>query len=378
MSMLLGLAPRPLISEFSSQSSVHEILMTRMSARQSINLGQFHERITWVDPGSGDTQSQQGPIIFQAAQLSKCLFDIYIRMFANEDYISAFTSGSSSQASIQATLLELSWDQYDCGTFAAFVKIVKGHVLVQNGGWDLAMDGFLKHFEIDPRRMVWMHTYQDLCVQLHLHGLYTGPHLSSDWCNAPGVPKEDSPLFRGWKDVPPVVCLVLTVPRSSLKALYTKKPSEIGTPVLQVKMINERGDLNVFSCVHGVPGRLLPAAQTAAGFMIEEDDRGLGSAESFVFTCWIPSWHLTLGPTEVSLCVKQSPGTTVLMQELGIRFQLFKTNLEDKKSVRILRERPNLPSELQKAVMTASTRVAPGAKSRFPTNGVIYHLHVDS
>jgi hypothetical protein len=346
MALLLGLVPRAFLSSFTSLSNIHELLINASVASENT---QFHERIAWVDPISGDAQAQYCyPIRLNQKQLSSCLYDIYDRMFAHESSQNMFTKGFSLTA-----LKEASRDHYNRATFAIFLRIVKSRVLVTAGTWDGVMDDLIDLVEIDRNRplKVALNNLQDLCLQLHIFGMYTTAPLSPRWQFLSFVPRAVPTVFREWGNIPPTVCVVLEVPGSCLSPL--RQRPEIGSPTLQIGLKSSAGHHNVFSCVQGIPGRLGSISAVREECKVEEDMRGWAGASSFVFSCWIPSWLLFLAPTTVDLEVRSSPFTaTHLMDKTQPGMELFRASVTDSKHVRVLRERLGLESEVQRSSLT--------------------------
>ena len=84
--------------------------------------------------------------------------------------------------------------------------------------WEKSMDYLLSRIKSDKILMLRMNYFQDLCCNLRLQGVRP---CVQDLYGARGSQE----LIQEWKDVPPVVCAVLAVPRPE-----NLKPSEIMTP----------------------------------------------------------------------------------------------------------------------------------------------------
>jgi hypothetical protein len=207
--------------------------------------------------------------------------------------------------------------------------------------------------EIDRNRplKVSMNNLQDLCLQLHMFGIHTTNLLSPQWQSVSFVPKAVPTAFRGWSHIPSTVCVVLVVPGSRLSPL--RQRPEIGSPTLQIGLKSSAGHHNVFSCVQGIPGRLVLISGSREECEVEADARGWAGATSVVFSCWIPSWLLFLAPTTVELAVRSSPSTVMhLIDKLGPGMELFRASVTDSKHVRLLRKRLGLESEIQRSSLT--------------------------
>jgi hypothetical protein len=142
MSLLLDLAPINYLSNFNTRSNAEEILSTKMHT----GFKQYHERITWKRPVTGDSiiASQPHcpvhiPISFEPQSLGKLLFDIYLKMFASDDTMSRLSNPLQSLKSSEIV-------HYIRETFAVFLAIVKRRV---NGDWESTMDSFFDKLDTD-------------------------------------------------------------------------------------------------------------------------------------------------------------------------------------------------------------------------------------
>ena len=91
MGLLLDLAPINYLSNFNTRSNTEEI----MAAKFQMAFKQYHERITWKRPSTGDSiiasqpdRSIRIPISFEPQNLGNLLFNIYLKMFVSDDTMS--------------------------------------------------------------------------------------------------------------------------------------------------------------------------------------------------------------------------------------------------------------------------------------------------
>lgn len=351
MATLIGLAPRAFMAGFTSISNIHEIFISAASTEHG--KVQYHERVAWVEPTSGDCLSGRTSLAvsFPRQELSSAIFSIYNHMFAYEDVLSVMKKMDFSQ------VRTLSNDEYHRGTFAAFLRLVKGRVLVKDSDWDLTIDDFLGLVESSSKQMIGMNSYQDLCAQLHLHGVYTVPPLDEGWRSV--IPPSPKPsVFNDWLDIPPMVCVALIVPAESF-GILCKDASQVGTPTLQLVLSSTLGHYNIFSAPHALPGRLVSASSSPTRPCIESDPGGWQNASSFLFTCWIPSWlFMHEASTTLGLIIRSTPASMSFMTELGLELVLFRSNISDVRYVQILKERPGITSERMKhSSMTATAKM---------------------
>lgn len=91
------------------------------------------------------------------------------------------------------------------------------------------MELLVDHLVVDRTLLLGMNNYQDLICQFYLYDLYTIDTLRRRKLRLMRSPGDS---FEGWQDVPPVVSVVLVVPRQYLKVLEDSDRMDIGVPVL--------------------------------------------------------------------------------------------------------------------------------------------------
>ncbi|KAF8593947.1 hypothetical protein BDV93DRAFT_581632 [Ceratobasidium sp. AG-I] len=314
-----------LTSPISPHSNVHELL-------SSDHISQYHERVPWVDPTSGDRHANQESALatFDAINLAQILFGVYGEMFSQENLMAKLFSKPSL-----AGLQSASNVNYHRETVAALFQSVKSRVLLTSGGWDVVVDRFLGLVETDMTRPIGMNCYQDLCLQLHLLGVYTTVTLQPDW----------RARFA--------LCIVLSVPRNNL-GVFFKDQDRIGSPTLQCGLTAQGGHSNIYSAIHSVWGKLLTRS-SSEDLVIEEDPMGMNGTSDLVVSFWASSRILEIQDTSVALALKSTPGTTMMfMGKLGTQLHVYEAKLTDKQHVRMLRYRPVLASEARQPLRVAS------------------------
>ena len=111
-------------------------------------------------------------------------------------------------------------------SFVEFIRLVKESV---QADWTKAMELLVDHLVVDRTLLLGMNNYQDLICQFYLYDLYTIDTLRRRKLRLMRSPGDS---FEGWQDVPPVVSVVLVVPRQYLKVLEDSDRMDIGVPVL--------------------------------------------------------------------------------------------------------------------------------------------------
>ena len=147
---------------------------------------------------------------------------------------------------------------------------------------------------------------------------------------------------------PPIVHLVLVVPREKLTVFTGKPPDEIGTPALRVSVTQHAGPYryeNSFYSFQAFFGNVVLDANTDNASIVEEDEHGwLGSAD-LVVTCAVPAFGLLLGPKngiQVALRINHNPDSVAKFAHLGMRKEVFETGFSNGKRLFVCRDAPKL------------------------------------
>jgi hypothetical protein len=343
MSSLLGLAPRGLLSGFSTQSTVHEIVYNQESDKQ------FHERFAWCRPTCDASTPPEFGLTFAVRDLARFIFNVYDRMLDVER--------TDMMMRKPKTLTSIA--HYNRASFAYVLHSIRSRTKVTQAEWDTAMDDFHDLVSSDQSRIIGANLLQDLWLQLHLHGLYTTPVLSPSWkIHAAQYKDPNNDIFKEWKTVPPVVCVILVIPRSAYASIL--EDSDIRTIPMHVHTLHNHRtgrSSNHFSCnLQVAPGRIDVMQGHPPSVLIEEDTQGgaagLRESQSLIVSFLMPSWLLTMPGTTVALAFGASVSSSMkLMRRLGMHQELFSASVTDKKHVHILPRRPNVQKELESFVL---------------------------
>lgn len=181
-------------------------------------------------------------------------------------------------------------------------------------------------------------------MTLHLRGLFTPPTLSP-------TQKTHAPVhgavnvFKGWKRVPSVVCVVLTVPRSAVLLLAGDTAEEEGDLFpLHCRIHVSTHDHYFAGTLHVAPGRINAQFGELA---IDEDGAPLDEGP-LVASFFAPAWMLTqpgvnivLGLLSTGLVLKR------YLETLGDELEVFSAPVTNTRHVHIVPERPALPDEMK-------------------------------
>ncbi|TFY64352.1 hypothetical protein EVJ58_g2685 [Rhodofomes roseus] len=332
MSLLIGLTPRSYLSGFNTYSNVHEILFN--SDRFS---RQFQERVTWCAPASSDPQAwREQPIEFNAKELGALLFKVYDQLCADEKALNPLRIPSLY------TLKLMEQQDHDRASLAQLVRLAMSRIVPSGGGWEAVFDVLFKLVEEDPSRLFADYYHEELCLQLHLHGVVTTKSLSPAW-RSQLMPNANPRVFCGWADIPPVVCVLLTVPRESLTRAFDGT-ERLLSMALMCHLSSPGGRIDTFACdLHAIPGRVEPTPGAPGAAAIVRDERGVEGAPSLVVSFLVPAWLLTIPQTQVLFAIRPTPVVAAdLLDKLGPMLEIFSAHLTDKRHVCVARERPGV------------------------------------
>ncbi|KAG8732183.1 hypothetical protein FRC11_000200 [Ceratobasidium sp. 423] len=336
ISMLFGIAPRPYVSNFTIHSNAHEVIF-------SDRMKQYHERVAWTDPSGGDNRlgHKSETISFEAGSLARILYGIYDKMFATE----SITAMMSFLTMNPTGLRETSTAHFQRETAALLFRAVQRRVHLHSGNWEEVIMRFFALSDSGGGRMIEPNCFQDLCLQLHLHGVFTVDTLKPNWASDPELRFfPHSTLLNSWPSLPPVLCVVLTVPRQHL-GVFSGKPEQIGSPTLHGAICVPGAQDNYYASIYLAWGKCVTTPKSDQA-VIEEDPSGQRGQSDLVVSFWASSRLLEIPGTNACLRVKSTPQSAFVFSEKLDKFlNVFLASVMDRKHVRILTYRPALASE---------------------------------
>ncbi|KAI0942313.1 hypothetical protein AcW1_002972 [Taiwanofungus camphoratus] len=333
--LILGLCPVDYLSGFTTRSNWHELMIYSTVKEKAT---QFHQVTTWKSPAAGDSVSIQNAAlqlpVFDTRQLGTFLYDMYCRLFEQED---AAHFLRLNQDNIVKAWAESNLVHYTRESFVLFLRLVRDKLRISQEQWREVMGKFFDLQTADRSFPMDSNSRQDFATQLHRYGVYTTPFIES------GLPKIGP--FKHWNTVPSLVRIILTIPRENF-AVLDESVEQICTPLLQCEI---RGDWshNHFSSVHAVFGTATIMGTKARPWAVLNDDaEGRNGTSSIVVSFTVLTKYLTaFGPMEnLSVCISVcgTPGSAVPTSKLGIWLTLFSARLMDVSHVNILPEQPLL------------------------------------
>ncbi|KAJ7623509.1 hypothetical protein FB45DRAFT_1089047 [Roridomyces roridus] len=317
--LLLGIAPFAAVAHFASKSKVETLLAPADSS--------YRDRIGWK--AVCVATAVVSPSFPDAVGLADILFRIYIEMFPEEMGLMAGSARRRDRV------------HYNRGTFAALLGLVKSRLRID---WTKVMNRLFDLIEADRTLIVGSNYYQELCCQLHLQGVY-----SVDTLGPRREPVARPGVFRDWVNVPPVVCLVLVVPRQSIQVIEERSAKgTAGSPIFQCGIRGRSLRFHsIFSCIQIALGKVSARGSGQdREVSIIEDPEGWSGSSPLVVSVLVPAFNLVSDPelTQVSLSLHSTPETIPLMRVLGMWLELFTADISDKRSVYVTMNRPNCSS----------------------------------
>ena len=347
LSLLLGITPSSRLWHFTAQSNKHEMLASTMDS------GQLHEAISWQFgthsipnsvPEPGDAVPGKYRIACGSKNLGDLFFSVYRHMFADEDQIKNLQSFGDL-----SVLDKMNISHYHRPGFAAFLALARENVSSADVSWTDTMDRLDNLILDDCTFFMGLHNYQDLICHMSLLDVYSAETMSSAYLESVRGPFD---MFHGWQTVPPVVCIVLTVPRKQLKPLEDMSADKISTPTLQCETYTEKLKLNhsIHSSIQLCFGHVKKSiVDGETQVEIVEDQQGWNGCSDLIATFYLPAWILTAASKAryVGLHLKDTPATCMLIPKLDLRRTIYSTLLTHSAHVQVVRHRPGNPHKVK-------------------------------
>ncbi|KAI5988215.1 hypothetical protein EDD15DRAFT_1391097 [Pisolithus albus] len=334
ISLLLGVVPSAYISRFTTRSNTAETMMQGLTG-SSVN--QYHERLAWkhINFGHPSNSLYEPELSFSETQLARKLFDIYLKMFSDEDLSKRMAIMSFDKSKAQRMIQSSGLIHYSRRSFALLLAHIKTKI---HCDWNKVISDLEALILQDRTLITGSNFYQETACQLYLAG------FRLPWFSPAHVrevrSEEDPPIFRAWNTVPEVVTVVLVIPRHVIAKVQSDL-SDVGTPILQCEI---RVDFkhNAFACISGSFGKLEVSGEGENKTAVVVEDRaGINGTSPLIVSFPVLSTTLiyTSGGT-VGLAVRSTLGTAGLTQKLGLEMTLFKALLADERYAHVLAKAP--------------------------------------
>ncbi|KAI0165685.1 hypothetical protein GGR57DRAFT_448366 [Xylariaceae sp. FL1272] len=360
LSTLLGLFPTEYWSNTSPISIGDERMfdtLTQAVSKEETG-GQMFLRTSWKRAIcmslAATPSSQRIPISFDPKQLARILYGVYAHMFLNGDL-----THPMSNISLEAVRYSsLVW--YQRASFVSFLRLVQTRVTCD---WYAVMEHMMDLIENRPNARMVMKYYQELNIYLHMLRLLSTA-VMKDWSKrhedqtlSPFM-SSPSPIngkwgdLRDWKNIPPLVCVTLKIPRKHLAVFTSMGLSKLGTPVVHCKLQGaSQWGMNAWQ-------NILPACQLSFGeihthgkiyddsfaISVQEDESGWSGMSPIIACFFAPAFPLLQNPRNVlvSFGVHRTPAATAsFMTKLGLSLDVYETTLADSDAVYVTRFAPS-------------------------------------
>jgi hypothetical protein len=317
-SLISGLVPRAFISEFGSQSNVHELNI--------FDADEHDQRVAWV---SADPCPPEVPIgvKFSVTDIADAIFYIYRGMHFFDDSPEYFEPVPLSNVRTWSRLA------YNRETVARLVRHVqaRGQIHLTGGGWEDVGRRIVQLVQANELTYQDDRHLEDLKLQLQLCSLLPLPD-----------PATPSAIFSGWSQVPPIVCLVLKIPASTKELNVLKNYNESIQPRLTCIIRKSSNDKKpqMFSSLHAVWGTLVPS-DDAYTIQPDTSGQGINGSSDMIISFWIPSALIAGNNTTVSLAFRYTALSHRLYHKShGHDLDIFKAQVKNRDHVLVLPSRP--------------------------------------
>ena len=320
MSLLLGIVPSAFLSRFSTRSNVNETVMQLLQGLQ------YHEQIAWK------AINCEYLISFTPDQLGRLLFEVYLKMFSDENLARQLQNLSSSATRV---FLEATLVHYTRRSFVQLLHHIKSQVQTD---WPRVMERFDDQVVQDTSLILGSNLYQEMCCHFHLLDIVTFTSMEQLYIRNLRT-KTKTAIFRDWESIPAVVTVVLVIPRSKITAVESELRLA-GTPLLQCE-IRTASFWNIFTHISAAFGSLETTGsdRTKTATIVEEKE-GANSSPLIVFFS-APSSSLLLAHNAiVGFRTRPSPQ---MARSPSLLEAIFTAPLEDSRHVHILSDPPCSP-----------------------------------
>ncbi|KAI6145463.1 hypothetical protein BKA82DRAFT_129435 [Pisolithus tinctorius] len=333
ISLLLGVVPSAYISRFSTRSNTSETMIQAILRSYT----QYHERLAWkrISFGHSSDSLQEAELSFTPSQLARTLFDIYSRMFSDQDLGKQRAIMSLDNSQMAQKIQFSGIIHYTRRSFALLIAHISTRVRCD---WNRVINDLKELILNDRTPMVGGNFFHEMACHLYLAG------FRLPWSNPTEVQKcrsnEDPPIFRTWSAVPEVVTVVLVVPRHAIAKIQSDL-SDIGTPTLQCE-IQFNLNWSAFACISASFGKLEVSGEGENKVaVVMEDTAGIKGMSPLIVSFPMLSISLmVMSGGTVGLVVRPTVGTAPLVSKLGLEMCLFKALLTDERSAHVLTSAP--------------------------------------
>ena len=380
-SLLLGLAPVGYFAGVTCEAVGNETALFYM-LQQNQTTRQYRMRIPWISPELSDPTTILAPktsdretlqISFEPTDLALYLSDIYKNMFSHEDLQKLVSQMQRMNVEHRSTDIQ----RYTRAGFVAFLRVVKRRF---NMDWNKTINLLLNEIETDRSLLLGRNSLQELYAQLHLFDVFTSSALQADPRDIRGIglPLRTNSQDKGFlaqDNIPPIVHVILVVPRKKLETFTNMDPDSVGTPAMNLSIRQVSGPAqyeNQFYSFHCFFGKrnYMDGIDT---FKFDEDVKGWLGNHDLIVSCPVPAFGLLTGPRNgirVSLRLNNTPENLMRFENcirqkvMDLTLSIYETGLD---YLWIGRDSPGLNSAHALSMQKWWTEVSNSAKSSAPS-----------
>ncbi|KAI8932270.1 hypothetical protein NX059_010471 [Plenodomus lindquistii] len=305
---------------------------------------------------------------YEAAQLAKLFLSIYLDMFQDESWAKRFSMlGISNKQEFEQKLT--AYEVYTRASFVVLLQHIKGARITN---WERFMrllihDGILN----DQTLNMGPHHLQSLFVHLDMLSVWQ-PDM--DWWHPRSFAQDLKGRFKGWKDIPPTVCVTLVVPYSNV-AMFADISEGNGTPLCQLQLHSSLSPKEAFfPDVQLGFGQAKPTGKAYTNqyaLTMHEDAKGWNGSSALIVSAMVSTCSLVeYGDQEcnVVFALKNTPvALAQFRSKLGFSLHLHRSAVGNK-DVFVTRYRPNMRGHV---VTGAAATFSPNAKCSPPQGALI-------
>lgn len=336
VSLLLGFIPLQYWTNAKSESHAAEVFLGLMlDSKKPDTQKQLHNRLAWKNDSHMTGYAGGRPkLSIEAKALAIIVFQLYLQMFSSE----MLPIGSKN---FLATMRDSTYNPYHRGSFVTLLKLVRSRVQTD---WSAMMMELMKQIPQDRKLILASNQMQELCVQLHIQGVYT-----EEWVLDELKPEQGNLLFKGWAAIPPAVAVTVIVPKEAIDRLYKgSKNSKIAAPTLVGSLRAGQTSMNQWHNMFGDAqicfGKIkkTPQGDDENSIDIEQDEKGWLGSSPLIMTFIVPAAALLVDPaTQVGVCVQPTGQNSVVYGPiLGLSMTVFETKIGDSSHVSVSKFMP--------------------------------------
>ncbi|KAI1640756.1 MYND finger [Biscogniauxia mediterranea] len=337
VSLLIGLVPVDYWTNTTSISCVYELLVNAVFSKEQGQ--QAHSRVAWkLAKYFPREQPNSGVITARAPELASMIFEVYQKMFSNEDNTNLI---DLTHDEIEKKIHTAADAFYHRGSFAALLKCVQRHISTDWPAFWHVLEDLNRSIGAHPASLRSQFG-QEMGVQLHLQGVY-----SENWLRVRTRPNIRMDCFDRWEHIPDILCITIIVPRKDIEHLYSTKPSRITPPILNIALKSPDWE-NYYSSMQIAFGDIETSgvsSSDAFSISIRPDPRGWQGKSPMIVSFYAPTNALlAANPKEALIGLNVQPAFPTMANFIHLQpaLMVYVTSLGDRETVFFTKYMPGM------------------------------------